>query len=199
MVSNPIWIASAIDRTPAPIEPPPSNAVRRIFGGVEKGSWRIEKDRETTTSIEVGVAPWGGRGLRLTYRLATGVPRGQYAAAAAALDPTKLPDWDRVRFRATATPEMRISVQVREPATGRRWRRSIVLDREPRESVVRLDDMSYVEPVLSGRPPRGKLDTLLFVVDTTNARPGSEGTIWIGDIDLEREKKSRQVRTVSSM
>jgi hypothetical protein len=199
IVSNPIWIASAIDRTPARVEPPPSEAARRIFGGVEEGSWRIEKDGATAASIDVGIAPWGGRGLRLSYRLASGVPRGQYAAAVAALDPTKLPDWDRVRFRAAASPEMRISVQVREPKTGRRWRRSVVLDRAPRESVVRLDAMSFVEPVLAGRPPRGKLDTLLFVVDTTNARPGAEGTVWIGDIDLEREEKSRQVRTVSSM
>jgi hypothetical protein len=59
--------------------------------------------------------------------------------------------------------------------------------------------MSFVEAVLAGTPPRGKLDTLLFVVDTTNARPGAKGTVWIGEVDLEREKKKRQVRTVRSM
>ena len=199
VVSNPIWIATAIDRTPARVDPPPADAVRRIFGGVEKGSWSLEKDATTGASIESGTAPWGGRGLLLIYTLGQGMPRGQYAAAAAALDPTKLPDWDRVRFRAAGDRDMRLSVQVRDPATGRRWRRSVFLSNEPREAVVRLDEMSFAEPVLAGRPPRRKLDTLLFVVDTTNARPGDRGRVWVGDIDLEREEKARQVRTVNSM
>jgi hypothetical protein len=127
------------------------------------------------------------------------MPQGQYAAAVLALDPTAFPDWDRVRVRAAATSEMRLSVQVREPARGRRWRRSIVLGETPGESVVRLDDMSFAEPVLAGRPPRGELGSLLFVVDTMHARPGTRGTVWIEEVQLEREEGSRQVRTVSSM
>jgi hypothetical protein len=53
--------------------------------------------------------------------------------------------------------------------------------------------------VLAGRPPRASLTSLLFVVDTTNAPPGARGTIWIDDIQLEREEKGSYVRTVSSM
>ena len=196
IVSNPIWIGVKRDRTRP--EPPPAAAVRGVFGGPERGSWTLEHDRETTAAAEVVDGPWGSPALRLTYQLAPGAPRGQYAAAVAAIDPSKLPDWDRVRFRASASPEMRISIQVREPG-GQRWRRSVPLAGGAREVLVRLDDMTFAEPVLAGRPPRASLTSLLFVVDTTNAPPGARGTIWIDDIQLEREEKGSYVRTVSSM
>jgi hypothetical protein len=86
---------------------------------------------------------------------------------------------------------MRISLQVREPKSGRRWKRSVVLFPQAREVTIRFADMSFAEPVLAGRPPREELDSLLFVVDTTNARAGARGTVWLEDVRLEREQSPR--------
>lgn len=186
MVSNPIWINPV--REPLRLVVPPAAAERRLFTGHEPDRWTLEKDAESVASAEVGYGPWGSQVLQLTYDLAGGMPRGQYAAAVTPLDPQEFPAWDRVRFRAGASPQTRISVQVRDDRTGRRWKRSVVVGGEPREIVVRLDDMSFAEPRLGGRPPRGGLGSLLFVIDTTHTRPGTSGRVWIDDVQIEVEK-----------
>ena len=187
MVSNPIWI-NPLRETPRLVVPP-ADAERRLFTGHEPDRWTLEKDPASVASTDVGYGPWGSQVLQLTYDLAGGTPRGQYAAAVTPLDPQGFPAWDRVRFRAGASPQTRISVQVRDDRTGRRWKRSVVVGAEPREIVVRLDEMSFAEPRLGGRPPRGKLGSLLFVIDTTHTRPGTSGRVWIDDVQIEVERK----------
>jgi hypothetical protein len=188
IVSNPIWVLDQTRPAPARLDPPPAVAVLDVLAGRQQGRWTLERDPATKAATEIATAPWGSAALRLSFELAGGAPRGQYAAAVAAVTPT--PGWDRVRFKGAATPEMRVSVQVREPRGGRRWKRSVVLGEAPREIGVRLDEMSFAEPVLAGRPPRDEIESLLFVVDTVNTRPGTAGTAWIGDVRLELEAKA---------
>jgi hypothetical protein len=83
---------------------------------------------------------------------------------------------------------MRLSVQVREPRgrDGQRWQRSVYLDEEPREVTVLLDDMRPIGPTDSERPERARIDSLLLVIDTTNARGGATGRVWLSDVRLEK-------------
>jgi hypothetical protein len=79
---------------------------------------------------------------------------------------------------------MRISVQARQPQSGDRWQRSIYLDSESRDIIVPFADMT---PVGSAPPFDPALaDTLLFVIDTTNSAPGTEGSVTIENLRVEK-------------
>ena len=75
---------------------------------------------------------------------------------------------------------MRVSVQARHPGTGDRWQRSIYLDGEPRDVIVRFADMTPVGS--SGAFDPALADTLLFVVDTTNTLPGTDGSFTLENL-----------------
>ena len=187
IVSNPIRIAAKAVPASLPRDLPPATAMRPLPADLQATPWLLERDATTAAAL----APRPGRGVRLTYSLGGGPAHGQYAAAVLTLVPGTFEGWDRIRFRASASREMRASIQVREPRGGRRWLRSVVLFPGPRELVVRLDDMRVPEPVLAGRPPRAELASVLFVVDTTNTSPGTKGTMDIEDVRLEREPPMR--------
>jgi hypothetical protein len=93
---------------------------------------------------------------------------------------------ERIRFTGRADRPMRLSLQVRVPGgpDGRRWRRSVYLDSTPRTIDVRLGDMEPVGPATSLRPIVARVQSILFVVDTVNAQPGSSGTVWISGVTL---------------
>ncbi len=79
---------------------------------------------------------------------------------------------------------MRMSVQLRAPASGEgeRWQRSIYLDQTPRTIQVFFDDCRALGSITSSTPALSKVQSILFVVDTVNAKIGSNGRIWIDDI-----------------
>jgi hypothetical protein len=79
---------------------------------------------------------------------------------------------------------MRVSVQARHPGTGDRWQRSIYLDTEPRDVIVRFADMTPIGSSNTFDP--GSADTLLFVVDATNTLPGAAGTFTLENLRVER-------------
>jgi hypothetical protein len=79
---------------------------------------------------------------------------------------------------------MRVSVQARKPDTGERWQRSIFLDTEARDVVVRFADMTPIGS--SGTFDPALADTLLFVVDETNTAPGTAGHFTIENLRIER-------------
>ena len=128
---------------------------------------------------------WGGAALALDYALGSGAPAGQYAALVAAVGQGRLRRFTRVGFRGAADRPMRVWVQLRAPATGTRWVRSVVLDAQPRTVLVPFEEMTPVD----GAPasiPLADVDSILFVVDTVNTPPGRRGTLWIDDVRLER-------------
>lgn len=129
-----------------------------------------------------------GERLTLDYRLGPGAPRGQYAALSARISESA--GVDRIAFVGQASAPMRVSVQVRLPGgrDGQRWQRSVYLDTTPRPVVIRLQDLEPVDVPTSGRPIVAPLQSLLFVVDTVNARPGTAGrvTIWQVGLGLNR-------------
>jgi hypothetical protein len=92
---------------------------------------------------------------------------------------------------------MRISIQLRAARPERRWQRSVYIDGETSGVDVSFDEMRAAEP-RSGRVDPAAADSLLFVVDTTNTLPTHGGTIWIGDVEVQRLERADQVRTVSN-
>ena len=83
---------------------------------------------------------------------------------------------------------MRVSIQVRAEvpnARPERWQRSVFVDASDRERVVAFDDMTPVGETHTPRPPRASVRNVMFVVDTTNTKPGQSGRIWIKNVRLE--------------
>jgi hypothetical protein len=88
---------------------------------------------------------------------------------------------------AHAPRPMRVSVQVRIPqGTGLRWKRSLYLDDSARDAVIDFADLKPIEAPPGMRLDVSRIDTLLFVVDTVNATPGSTGELWIDDVRWRR-------------
>ena len=150
-------------------------------------AWVVERDPRSSGSV----GREAGR-LEFQYALTTGAPQGQYAALVA---PMTLDVGVReIAFVGQASQPMRVSVQARLPGgrDGQRWRRSVYLDETARPIVLRLEDFEPVETPTSRRPVAVPLQSLLFVVDTLNAKPGARGTIWLSDLTVRVETSAPQ-------
>ncbi len=179
IVSNPIYVRRAGwgTETPAPV-PVATPAITR---GIQGGPWHVEKDDESSAQVAQKDYPTGP--VQFAFRLADGDRAGRYAALGIGVGKA-LTDRAHLAFRAHASRPMRVSVQARQPQSGHRWQRSIYLDAEPRDVIVRFAEMTPVGS--SGAFNPGLADTLLFVVDTTNTLPGTAGSFTITDLRVER-------------
>ena len=152
-----------------------------ITQDIQGGPWHAEKDDESAAQVAQKDAPAGP--VELTFRLAGGDRAGRYAALGIGVG-NALTERTQVAFRAHASRPMRVSVQARHPKSGARWQRSVYLDTEPRDVVVRFAEMTPVggqgafDPALA--------DTLLFVVDTINTSPGTTGSFTLENLRVER-------------
>jgi hypothetical protein len=83
---------------------------------------------------------------------------------------------------------MRLSVQGRVPQgpAGERWQRSVYVDDTPRTLTVFFDDMTAAGTTTSPRPPLDRVESVLFVVDSVNTKPGTSGQVWIDDVKYAR-------------
>ena len=80
---------------------------------------------------------------------------------------------------------MRLSVQVRLLG-GQRWRRSVYVDETKRPIAVVLQDFEPAEASAVLRPTAARIRSLLFVIDTLNARPGTRGTLTLESVGMSR-------------
>ena len=168
IVSNVIWVgARAQDSLPPPTSPACSVPATLIPGD----SWAVEKDRTSAATIETG-----GADLRVQYRLGPGAPAGQYAAlASGAAGETAI---ECITFVASSPKPMRLSVQIRARGNGGlRWGRSVYVDATPRPFSVALADLDPLDRRSPLRPIAARVQSILLVVDTLNAKPGTEGAI----------------------
>ena len=96
--------------------------------------------------------------------------------------------YDRLIFNGRASRPMRVSVQLRARAgdRGERWHRSVFLDQAPREITVFFDDMTPRGVTATPRPVPGDVESVLFVIDTTNADTGTNGQFVIDDVKYAR-------------
>jgi hypothetical protein len=177
IVSNPIYMQPAEWGSPPHVEHTPTTISLSIQGG----PWRVETDGTSTAQVAQAEPPKGA--TEFTYRLADGERSGQYAALVIGVG-KGLTERTHLAFRAHAQHPMRISVQARHPQSGARWQTSVYLDPQVRDVIIPFNQLSAVGA--SGTFDPSQADTLLFVVDLTNANPGATGGFTIHDVRIER-------------
>jgi hypothetical protein len=149
--------------------------------------WTIERQPASEATVHPGPTPGGETAQHFTWRLAGGVPSGQYAALALPVSAADFADADRLRVALQAPRPMRLSVQLRVPeGDGLRWQRSVYVDATPRAVEVPFSEMRAVERGQDARLDPSRVNTLLLVVDSVNAVPGSAGECWVGPVSVLR-------------
>ena len=177
IVSNPIYVRPDGWGKPQST----SIAAPAMTHTIQGGPWHVEKDDDSTAQVAQQDPPDGP--VQFTFRLASGDGASRYAALGIGVG-KGLAERTHLAFRTSASRPMRISVQVRDPQSGNRWQRSIYLDAQPRDLVIRFADMRPVGS--SGTFDPARADTVLFVVDATNTLPGTEGSFTLENLRVER-------------
>lgn len=156
---------------------PPEPGIETLLepAPLRASEWRVEKDAASEGKVT------GSEGmLTLRYGLAEGERANQFVAAAADLD--EIGPFRALVLRGRASKPMRVSVQLRFRPNDARWVKSIYLDGEEREVIIRLPEMSPAESSSQEMPSTDTARSLLFVVDLVNARPGDEGEFTVREI-----------------
>lgn len=190
LTSNPVYIRPAqVPETPA-AAPPIVAGRTALFNGRTQEGWFVEHDPTALVALDV-VSMDGGQALQIRYGLAGGTNVGQYGGAVVDL-PQGIEGYDRMTFGARSDRPMRISVQVRADIPGgrtERWQRSVRIDAGNSEHTVDLGDMRPVGLTAPALIPAASVRAILFIVDTTNTKPGASGRFWLKDVRLERLKR----------
>jgi hypothetical protein len=180
LISNPVYVGME-PRDMRDQAAPPASA--RLV--LPAGSWRIEKDPASTGSFEITEGQ-GGVHRRFSFQLGHGGVSPFVALATSDVGPLR--DATRLAFRAGATRPLRLSIQVRtvEGRTEPRWQRSVYLDTAPRDITVTFADMRVAGSAERRPFDPARIESLLLVIDTINARPGDGGDVWIEGLRTER-------------
>jgi hypothetical protein len=178
IVSNPIYVEPPAWDTPM-AEPAPLPAVDRWK--MQGGPWHAEHDAASSATPLQPAPPDGP--VALTFRLVAGPRAGQYGALVMSAG-NALTGHARFSFTARAGAPMRVSLQARQPS-GARWQRSIYLDTTARGITVPFTEMTPVGDTAALHFTPAGIDTVLFVVDTTNTAPGAQGQFEISDLKVE--------------
>ncbi len=175
LMSNPIVVGSIASAPDFPAD----DVTELLEVPLEPAQWTIERDAGSAGQFEVA-----GESLRFDFRLGGGAPQGQYAALVNAV--RREGGISRIQFVAHASTPMRVSVQVKLPGgpEGERWRQSAFIDMTSRLVSLRLAEFEPADAPTTRRPNAASLQSLLFVVDTVNTKPGTAGTLWISDVRL---------------
>ena len=181
ILSNPIYVGMGDAR---PAEAASREAPHVSWRDTEATAWRIEKDDASKGTVERQGAKTD---VVRVFRFTLGTWRSPFAALSTS-EVEGLRGASRIVFTARADRPLRLSVQLRAPSAGAgdRWWRSVYLDTQPRDISVSLDDMRPIGDTPVPHPARKRIDTLLFVADTTNASPGFSASVWIGGLRAER-------------
>jgi hypothetical protein len=204
ITSNPIYVRAAdgaagstmrSQPVGAPSQTPQAPAITPLFDGKSTAGWQVEHGPGSDATVEAVPVTTGGETmpatssteLRFGFELA-GRPRWNQSAALVYELPAGMTPSDRIVFRIRADRAMRVSIQFRGPGAleARRWQRSVYVDAIERERTVSLVDLTPVGNTTPPHPVPAEIRTLLFVVDTTNTRPGSAGRLSIQRVELER-------------
>lgn len=186
LMANPIYVRAGTPSGARPIEQRPSlRPALPLFDGRSTAGWSQEMDPTSLAVIEA-VPMVKGTELRMRYGLSGGAAAGQFAGVTVET-PGGAADYRALAFSIRAERPMRLSVQARAEVPGappERWQRSVVVGPEDGEREVVFDDMRPVGVTHTPLAPRAGIRTVLFVVDTTNTRPGSSGRIWLKHVRL---------------
>lgn len=181
IISNPIYVG--VNFPAATNASTATKQSKPIFDGRTSKGWRTETDPTSLAALDIAQTVTGWE-LRMRYGLSGGASSGQYAAVA-----VELPDgpgsYDRVSFTARAEGPLRVSVQLQPTGRARGLQRSVYLDETARDYTVRFDEGT---PLGSASAPwdAKSIHDILFVVETTHAKPGASGRLWLKNVALER-------------
>jgi hypothetical protein len=177
LTSNPVYVRDASVPAGDP-GPAAATTTQALFDGRSGAGWRVEHD--PTSLAAVDFAPMAdGAELRLRFGLSGGALVGQVAALVVDT-PNGVASSDRVTFTMRGEQPMRVSVQLRTGGSeSDRWARSVYVDTTGQEHTVFFGDMRPVGQTATLAPPLAAIRSLLFVIDTVNAKPGTSGRVWI--------------------
>jgi hypothetical protein len=185
VASNAIYVRSPEPKAKLPGRPPATTS-EPLFDGQTTNGWQVEHDPRSAGAIEVakGLA---GPELRFRYALANDAPGGEFVAISYTTLNGIAPN-DRLTFTAHAERPLRMSVQLRNGAAPQpeRWQRSFYVDMFEQERTLHFDDLTPVGVTSTWRPVLPEIRSVIFTIDTTNAKPGSSGRVWIRNIALQR-------------
>lgn len=181
--SNPIYVRAVETAEQMPVRAAsPTAASTPMFDGKTTTGWHTEQDATSLVALDAG-ARVGGTELRLRFGLSGGTPAGQYASLVYET-PGGVGAHDRLAFTLRAEHPMRVSVQLRAGDKGR-WRRSVYVDTFDQERTLSFDDFTPVGDTEDLKPLASAVTSVLFVVDTTNTRPGTSGRLWLRAASLQ--------------
>jgi hypothetical protein len=170
------WIVTNPVDAPAP--PARTTALPAPGGSPIDTEWRIEKDGSSTGTVDVA----GDGSVAVAYELDGGGRASQFVALAG--DLREKTAAEHIVFAGRAAGPMRVSVQLRFPGAERRWVKSVYLDANRRTIAVPVGEMRPAELDGGAMPDPSTARSLLFVVDLTNAIPGSRGSFTLSGIRL---------------
>jgi hypothetical protein len=182
IVSNPIYVGDTL-RIPGPA-PSVVSTSKPLFDGRTATHWRTETDPSSIAALDVSPT-LNGAELRMRYGLSGGMPAGQYASLAVELPDGATP-YDRVSFTARAERPIRIGVRFQPLGRAEGWQQSVYLDETNRQYTIRFDELKAMGPTRTPHPEAKNIHDLLFVVDTTHAKPGASSRLWIQSAVLQR-------------
>ena len=181
--SNPVYVRDSQRDIPVAgrYQPFPAATSRSLLPERSTNGWRLEHDRVSVAAVDTTNSATPE--LRYRFGLADGPAVGQFTSLVYDL-PSGAESFSRLRFTIRAESPMRVSVQIRD-TTADRWQRSIYVDTTPQERIVEFADVTPVGTTHAPKPAPADFRAILFVVDTTNTKPGASGRVWIGNPMLQ--------------
>ena len=175
ITTNPIYVRAP---EPAPATParPAATTSTALFDGHSTTNWEIYHDLTSLGAVDVSVSESGDSALRLRFGLATGPVASQYVALGVQT-PGGVASYDRLDFSARAEQPMRISVQLQTEQS--RWERSVYVDIFNQPHTIFFDEFRQLEGPAAQAVTLADVRRILFVVDTTNTKPGASARLWI--------------------
>jgi hypothetical protein len=178
IVSNPIYLGPGYAGTAARTGDAPGGADPPWHAG----AWHVERDAASTGAFQSSDA---ADGAATAFTFALGAREASPFVALVTNDAGGVREATRLSFRAHASRPIRISVQARcddGASAAQRWIRSVYLDETPRQVTVTFADMRVAGTLARTPLDTGRITSILFVFDTTNARPGDGGRLWIDQL-----------------
>jgi hypothetical protein len=175
ITTNPIYVRTS-EPQPAPPARPTATTSTLLFDGHTTTNWQIFHDATSLGVVEVSTSASGDSALRLRFGLASGPVASQFVALGVET-PGGVPSYDRLDFVARSQQPMRLSVQLQTDQS--RWERSVYVDIFNQEHSIFFDEFRQAEGSPVAAPPLADVKRILFVIDTTNTKPGTSGRVWI--------------------